>query len=368
VTRIEARAGLYQGGGHRSVAHSFRILFALCASLFAAYALAVRKMVHRPRRLRRSPALRNLVRETNLTAHDFILPLFVSDKIDKRRPIASMPGIFQFTVGEVVDQAKQAEDAGLQAVLLFGIPDRKDEQASGAYAENGVIQKALRAIKNKCPELVAVTDVCLCEYMSHGHCGVTRIDGDHFHVLNDESVELLVKTALSHAQAGADMVAPSDMMDGRIGAIRDALDASGFSDIGIMSYAAKFASVFYGPFRDAAESPPQFGDRRTYQMDTANADEALREIALDVEEGADIIMVKPALPYLDILWRARERFGKPTAVYHVSGEFAMVKAAAEKGVFDERAAVLELMTSIKRAGADIIVTYWASELTQWLKS
>ena len=326
----------------------------------------MRKLVQRPRRLRRSPALRNLVRETNLTAHDFILPLFVSEKIDKRRPIESMPGVFQLTVSEVADQARAAEDAGLQAILLFGIPDNKDEQASGAYAENGVIQKALRVIKKKCPELVTITDVCLCEYMSHGHCGVTRIDGEHFHVLNDESVELLAKTALSHAQAGADVVAPSDMMDGRIGAIRETLDANGFSDTAIMSYAAKFASVFYGPFRDAAESPPQFGDRRTYQMDTANADEALREVALDVDEGADIIMIKPALPYLDILWRARERFGKPTAVYHVSGEFAMVKAAAEKGVFEERAAVLEIMTSLKRAGADIIVTYWARELANWL--
>jgi porphobilinogen synthase len=327
----------------------------------------VRKLVHRPRRLRRFPALRNLVRETNLTAHDFVLPLFISDKIDKRSPIPSMPGVFQFTVNEVVDEACKAQDAGLQAVLLFGIPDKKDEQASGAYAETGVIQKALPAIKKKCPELIVITDVCLCEYMSHGHCGVTRIDGDHFHVLNDESVELLVKTALSHAKAGADMVAPSDMMDGRIGAIREALDTGGFTDTGIMSYAAKFASVFYGPFRDAAESPPQFGDRRTYQMDIANADEALREVALDVDEGADIIMIKPALPYLDILWRARERFGKPTAVYHVSGEFAMVKAAAEKKVFDERAAVLEIMTSLKRAGADIIVTYWARELAEWLK-
>jgi porphobilinogen synthase len=328
---------------------------------------SVRKLVHRPRRLRRSPALRNLVRETNLTAHDFILPLFISDKIDKHRPIESMPGVSQLTVNEVVDEAQRAQDLGLQAILLFGIPDKKDEQASGAYAEDGVIQKALRAIKKKCPELITITDVCLCEYMSHGHCGVTRMDGDHFHVLNDESVDLLVKTSLSHAKAGADIVAPSDMMDGRIGAIREALDAGGFSDTGIMSYAAKFASVFYGPFRDAAESPPQFGDRRTYQMDTANAEEALREVALDVDEGADIIMIKPALPYLDILWRARERFGKPTAVYHVSGEFAMVKAAAAKKVFDERAAVMEIMTSIKRAGADIIVTYWARELVEWLK-
>ncbi len=328
----------------------------------------MRKLVHRPRRLRRSPALRNLVRETNLTAHDFVLPLFVSEKIDKRRPITSMPGVFQLPPGEIVDEARQAQDAGLQAVLLFGIPQIKDEQASGAYAENGVVQKALRALKDNCPEVVAITDVCLCEYMSHGHCGVTRIDGDHFHVLNDQSVNLLVKTALSHAQAGADMVAPSDMMDGRIGAIREALDANGFAETGIMSYAAKFASVFYGPFRDAAESPPQFGDRRSYQMDSANADEALREVGLDIDEGADIIMIKPALPYIDILWRVRERFRKPTAVYHVSGEYAMIKAAAEKGIVEERAAVLEIMTSLKRAGADIIVTYWARELAEWISA
>jgi len=285
-----------------------------------------------------------------------------------RRPITSMPGVLQLPLGEIVDEARQAEDAGLQAVLLFGIPQTKDEQASGAYAENGVVQKALRALKNKCPEVVAITDVCLCEYMSHGHCGVTRIDGDHFHVLNDQSVDLLVKTALSHAQAGADMVAPSDMMDGRIGAIREALDADGFTETGIMSYAAKFASVFYGPFRDAAESPPQFGDRRSYQMDSANADEALREVGLDIDEGADIIMIKPALPYIDILWRVRERFRKPTAVYHVSGEYAMIKAAAEKGIVEERAAVLEIMTSLKRAGADIIVTYWARELAEWINA
>jgi len=323
--------------------------------------------VPRPRRLRRSSALRNLVSETQLDAHDFILPLFVSEKIDKRRPIASMPGVFQLSVKEIADEARAAHDLGLQAVLLFGIPEQKDEQATGAYAENGVIQKALRAIKSKCPDLVTITDVCLCEYMSHGHCGVTRIDGDHFHVLNDESVELLVKTSLSHAAAGADMVAPSDMMDGRIGAIREALDSAGFDQTGIISYAAKFASVFYGPFRDAAESPPQFGDRRSYQMDIANANEALREVALDVDEGADIVMVKPALPYLDILWRVHERFGKPTAVYHVSGEYAMVKGAVEKGLLDERAAVLEIMTALKRSGADIIVTYWARELAKWLR-
>jgi porphobilinogen synthase len=327
----------------------------------------MRRLVHRPRRLRRSPALRNLVRETQLDAHDFILPLFVSEKIDKRRPIASMPGVFQLSVKAIADEARAAQDLGLQALLLFGIPEQKDEQATGAYAENGVIQKALRSIKSKCPELVAITDVCLCEYMSHGHCGVTRIDGDHFHVLNDESVELLVKTSLSHAAAGADMVAPSDMMDGRIGAIREALDSAGFDQTGIISYAAKFASAFYGPFRDAAESPPQFGDRRSYQMDIANANEALREVALDIDEGADIVMVKPALPYLDILWRVHERFGKPTAVYNVSGEYAMVKGAVEKGFLDERAAVLEIMTALKRAGADIIVTYWARELAKWLR-
>ena len=328
----------------------------------------MRKLVHRPRRLRRSPALRNLVRETKLSPHDFVLPLFVSEKIDQRQPIASMPGVFQLSIQEIVDEAQRARYAGLQAVLLFGIPEKKDEQASGAYAENGVVQKALGAIKKKCPEVVAITDVCLCEYMSHGHCGVTRIDGDHFHVLNDETVDLLVKTALSHAQAGADLVAPSDMMDGRIGAIREALDANGFDQTGILSYAAKFASVFYGPFRDAAESPPQFDDRRSYQMDCANADEALREVALDIEEGADIVMVKPALPYIDILWRVRERFGKPTAAYHVSGEYAMIKAATEKGIVDERAAVLEIMTSLKRAGADIIITYWARELAEWTRN
>ncbi len=278
-----------------------------------------------------------------------------------------MPGVFQFSPDGIVEEARRAQDLGLQAILLFGVPREKDEQASGAYAENGVVQKTLRAIKSKCPEVVAITDVCLCQYMSHGHCGVARIDGDHFHVLNDETVDLLVKTALSHAQAGADMVAPSDMMDGRIGAIREALDANGFDQTGIMSYAAKFASVFYGPFREAAESPPRFGDRRSYQMDCANAEEALREVALDVEEGADILMIKPALPYIDILWRVRERFAKPTAVYHVSGEYAMVKAAAEKGFLDERAAVLEIMTSLKRAGADIIVTYWARELAEWVR-
>src|SRR5438105_10221909 len=302
-----------------------------------------------------------------MSVHDFVLPLFVSEKVQQRRLIASMPGVFQLSAKEVADEARAARDLGLQAILLFGIPEQKDEQASGAYAEDGIVQKALRAIKSKCPELATITDVCLCEYMSHGHCGVTRIDGDHFHVLNDETVELLVKTALSHAAAGADIVAPSDMMDGRIGAIREALDANNFDQTGIMSYAAKFASVFYGPFREAAESPPQFGDRRSYQMDFANANEALRELGMDVDEGADIVMIKPALPYLDILWRVRERFGKPTAVYHVSGEYAMVKAAADKSLLDEHTAVIEIMTALKRAGADIIVTYWARELAKWLR-
>jgi porphobilinogen synthase len=323
--------------------------------------------VHRPRRLRRSPPLRNLVRETQLSVHDFILPLFVSEKVQERRPIGSMPGVFQLSVKEIAEEARAAQDLGLQAVVLFGIPEHKDEQASGAYAEDGIVQQALRAIRSKCPDLVIITDVCMCEYMSHGHCGVTRIDGDHFHVLNDETVELLVKTALSHAAAGADIVAPSDMMDGRVGAIREALDAGGFDQTAIMSYAAKFASAFYGPFREAAESPPRFGDRRSYQMDFANAEEALREVALDIDEGADIVMVKPALPYIDILWRVHERFGKPTAVYHVSGEYAMVKSAADKGLLNERDAVLEIMTALKRAGADIIVTYWARELAKWLR-
>ena len=327
----------------------------------------MRKLVHRPRRLRRSAALRDLVRETRLSPHDFILPLFISEKITSRRAIASMPGVAQLAPDEVAGEAARAAEAGLQAVLLFGIPNEKDEQASGAFADDGVVQKAVRAIKRETPELLVITDVCLCEYMSHGHCGVVRQDGEHFHVLNDETVEILVKAALSHAAAGADLVAPSDMMDGRIGAIREALDAAGFDQTGIMSYAAKFASAFYGPFREAAESPPQFGDRRGYQMDPANAAEALRETALDVAEGADILMVKPALAYLDILWRVRERFGLTTAAYHVSGEYAMVKAAAANGWIDERAAVLEIMTGIKRAGADLIVTYWARELAEWTR-
>jgi porphobilinogen synthase len=325
-------------------------------------------LVHRPRRLRRTAAIRNLIRETNPSRHDFILPLFVSEKIRSARPIGSMPGVHQHAPGEIAAVAARAQDAGVQAVILFGIPKSKDEKASGAWAEDGVVQNAVRAIKQRAPELTVITDVCLCEYTDHGHCGVVHRDGEEFDVLNDESVELIAKAAVSHATSGADMVAPSDMMDGRIGAVRAALDNAGFSNTGIISYAAKFASAFYGPFREAAESPPQFGDRRTYQMDPANADEGLREVELDLAEGADIVLIKPALPYLDVLWRVRERFARPTGVYHVSGEFAMVKAAAEKGLIDERAAVLEIMTSLKRAGADFIITYWALELMEWVKS
>src|SRR6266513_1342151 len=323
----------------------------------------MRRLIHRPRRLRRSPALRNLVRETQLSVHDFVLPLFVNEKLDERRPIASMQGVSQLPLKQIADEACRAHDLGLQAVLLFGIPEHKDEQASGAYSENGIIQKALRAIKAKCPDLVAITDVCLCEYMSHGHCGVTRMDGDHFHVLNDETVELLVKTALSHVKSGADIVAPSDMMDGRIRAIREALDLEGFDQTGIISYAAKFASAFYGPFREAAESPPQFGDRRSYQMDFANANEALRETTLDIEEGADIVMVKPALPYLDVISAVAEMSPVPVAAYNVSGEYSMVKAAAERGWIDGDRVAHEHVTAIRRAGADLVITYFAKELS-----
>jgi porphobilinogen synthase len=327
----------------------------------------VKELIHRPRRLRQKAGLRNLVRETRLSVDDFILPLFISERVTERRPIGSMPGVFQFPLGEIAEEAERAYSLGLKAILLFGIPQDKDEMGSGAYAETGVIQQAIRAVKVRCPELIVISDVCLCEYTSHSHCGVIQPDGDHFHVLNDETVELLARTALSHAAAGADMVAPSDMMDGRVGAIRETLDANGFTRTGIISYAAKFASVFYGPFREAAENTPRFGDRFSYQMDVANAREALREVSLDIEEGADIVLVKPALPFLDILWRVHERFGKPTAVYHVSGEYAMVKAGAEKGLFDEKRAVIEIMTSLKRAGADLIVTYWAKELAAWMR-
>ena len=322
----------------------------------------------RPRRLRSSPALRALVRETTLSAGDFILPLFVSEKITAPVAVASMPGVFQLTEKALVEEAAGAHADGVPAVLLFGIPAHKDEAASQAYAEDGVVQRAVRALKKAVPELLVITDVCLCEFMSHGHCGVTTFHGDHAHVANDASVELLACTAVSHARAGADIVAPSDMMDGRIGALRRALDTAGFPDTPILSYAAKFASAFYGPFRDAAESAPARGDRRSYQMDPANALEALREVALDIEEGADLVMVKPGLPYLDLVWRIKERFGLPTAAYHVSGEYAMLKAAAQLGWLDEKACVLEQMLAFKRAGADLILTYSARQIARWLRA
>jgi len=322
---------------------------------------------HRPRRLRSSAALRSIVREISLQPDDFILPLFVSEKITSRVPVASMPGVFQLTEQELVEEAAAAHRAGISSVLIFGIPAHKDEQASQAYAEDGVVQRTVRALKRVLPELIVITDVCLCEFMSHGHCGIAEFHGDHVHVDNDASVELLVKTAVSHAAAGADIVAPSDMMDGRIGAMRSGLDAAGFQETVIMSYAAKFASAFYGPFRDAAESTPKAGDRRTYQMDSANAREAIREVALDIEEGADMVMIKPGLPYLDLVWRVKEKFGLPTAVYNVSGEYAMIKAAAERGWLDERATVMEQMLAFKRAGADLIITYWARQVVEWLR-
>ncbi len=324
-------------------------------------------LTRRPRRLRATPQIRDLVREVSLSVDDFVLPLFVSEKVKGRQPVASMPGVAQLDEDSLVAEARAASDAGVRAVLLFGIPAQRDEKATQAYAENGVVQRAVRRLKRELPKLVVMTDVCLCEYMSHGHCGVTDFHDGAPHVHNDASVDLIAKTAVSHAEAGADVVAPSDMMDGRVGAIRSGLDAAGFQDTILMSYAAKFASAFYGPFRDAAESAPQSGDRRSYQMDAANAREALREVELDVAEGADIVMVKPGLPYLDLVWRIRERFGLPTAVYNVSGEYAMLKAAAANGWLDEKACVLEQMTAFKRAGADLIITYWARQCAEWLK-
>jgi porphobilinogen synthase len=321
----------------------------------------------RPRRLRSSPALRALVRETVLLPKDFILPLFVSEKVAGRVAVASMPGVFQLSEKELVAEAQAAQAAGVGSVILFGIPAHKDDRASQAYADDGIVQRAVRALKTACPGLIVITDVCLCEFMSHGHCGIAHFHGDQVHVENDASVELLVRTAVSHARAGADIVAPSDMMDGRIGAIRRGLDAAGFTGTVLMSYAAKFASAFYGPFRDAAESAPAAGDRRGYQMDAANAEEALREVALDVAEGADLVMVKPGLAYLDIVWRVKERFALPTAAYHVSGEYAMLKAAAAAGWIDEKAVLLETMTAFKRAGADLILTYAAKELAAWVR-
>ncbi|MGH7443712.1 MAG: porphobilinogen synthase [Longimicrobiales bacterium] len=316
---------------------------------------------YRPRRLRRTEALRRMVRETAVTADDLVLPLFVVPGAGVRREVGSMPGVFNTSVDETVKDAREAADLGIPAVLLFGIPPHKDEIASGAYGAQGIVQQAVTAIKAELPDLLVITDVCLCEYTSHGHCGVVR-DGI---VVNDESLELLAKQALHHARAGADIVAPSDMMDGRVGTIRALLDEEGFSDVAILSYAAKYASAFYGPFRDAADSAPQFGDRRGYQMDGANAQEAMREVALDIEEGADMVMVKPALAYLDIIRRVKDEFGYPLAAYHVSGEYAMILAAGRLGWLDAERAMAEALTSIKRAGADIIITYWAREMVRY---
>ena len=321
----------------------------------------------RPRRLRQTPLLRRLVSETRLDASQLVLPLFVRSGRKLRRPIGAMPGVFQLSPDELLREALQALESGVRAVLLFGIPDKKDAKGSGAYAVNGIVQQAVRLLKKELPQLLVITDVCLCEYMEHGHCGLVRQDKAGAKILNDPTLKLLARSAASQVEAGADMVAPSDMMDGRVGAIRRQLDKLGFSDTPIMSYAAKFASAFYGPFREAAESAPRFGDRRSYQMDPANAAEALREVALDIQEGADIVMVKPALAYLDVLYRVKTEFGYPTAAYAVSGEYSMVKAAGAQGWIDERAVTMESLLAMRRAGADILITYAAKDVARWLK-
>jgi porphobilinogen synthase len=318
----------------------------------------------RMRRLRASHALRGLVRETQLAPADFVYPMFVAHGVDRREPIEAMPGVDRLSIAHAVAEAAEAFELGIPAVLLFGIPAAKDEEGSGAWDDEGVVQLATRAIKDAYPDLLVITDLCLCEYTSHGHCGVVRPDGA---VDNDATLELLARTALSQARAGADVIAPSDMMDGRVGAIRTALDEDGHVETPILAYSAKFASAFYGPFREAADSTPAFGDRRGYQMDPANGNEAVREARLDVEEGADIVMVKPALPYLDLIRRIKDETGMPLAAYNVSGEYSMLKAAAAAGYLDERAAVLETLTSIRRAGADIIITYHAKEAARWLQ-
>jgi porphobilinogen synthase len=339
--------------------------------------------VSRPRRLRQSPALRKLVRETRLSVEQLVLPLFARSGKKLRREIDAMPGVFQLSPDEVLREAARAHALGVPAILLFGIPDTKDVKASGAYAKNGIVQQTVRLLKKELPSLLVITDVCLCEYMEHGHCGIVSGTGVSpvssktnqrtgkmpvpLKILNDPSLKLLAQIAVSHAEAGADIIAPSDMMDGRVATIRAALDKNGFTDTPIMSYAAKFASAFYGPFREAAESAPKFGDRRSYQMDAANANEALREVALDIQEGADIVMVKPALAYLDLIHRVKAEFGYPTAAYAVSGEHAMIKAAAAKGWIDERAVTLESLLAMRRAGADILITYAAADAAKWLK-
>lgn len=340
----------------------------------------------RPRRLRMKKGVRRLVAETRLSADCFVMPLFVRPGKNLRSPIPSMPGQFQLSPDELLAECREIATLGLGGVILFGIPDRKDELASQAYADDSVVPESVRLLKSELPDLTVITDVCLCEYMSHGHCGVFskqksgfRIQesgdkrqklqdaGHYYYIDNDATLELLAKTALAHARAGADIVAPSDMMDGRVGAIRSALDKNGFRDIPIMSYSAKYASAFYSPFRDAAESPPLFGDRRSYQMDPANAEEALREVALDIDEGADIVMIKPALAYGDIIRRVKDTFHLPVATYNVSGEYSMVKAAVERGWLPEREVVIEMLSSLKRAGADIVITYWAKDAAVWLR-
>jgi porphobilinogen synthase len=320
--------------------------------------------VHRPRRLRRSEALRGFVRETRLSLGGLVYPMFACPGRKVRTEVSSMPGIYQQSADQIVEECREVAGLGIPAVILFGLPEHKDELASEAYDANGAVQRSIEAIRKAKLDLLVITDVCLCEYTSHGHCGV--IQGEE--VLNDPSVAILADAALSHARAGADIVAPSDMMDGRVGAMREKLDENGFENVAILSYAAKYCSAFYGPFREAAQSSPQFGDRRSYQMDPANAREALREVALDLEEGADIIMVKPAMPYLDVIQRVREKFDVPVAAYNVSGEYSMVKAAAQRGWLDEKRVVLEIITGIQRAGAGMILTYHAKDVARWLKA
>jgi porphobilinogen synthase len=322
--------------------------------------------ITRMRRMRRTESLRALVRETNLTPENFILPLFVCPGEGVRREVSSMPGVFNLSVDEVVKDAREAQSLGIGGIMLFGLPSAKDERGSEACSDTGIVQTAIRAIKAEVPKLITIADVCLCEYTSHGHCGVVEQSGDDFRIKNDETLRILANSALSFAKAGVDIVAPSDMMDGRIAAIRDTLDDEGFEDTPILAYAAKFASAFYGPFREAADSTPQFGDRRSYQMDGANLREAMREIELDIEEGADMIMVKPAMPYLDVIAHARERFDLPLSAYQVSGEYAMIQAAARNGWLDLDRAMMESLLSIRRAGASIILTYFACEAARKL--
>jgi porphobilinogen synthase len=317
---------------------------------------------YRPRRLRKSEKLRQLIRETTLTAGNLIYPLFVGPGTNVVRPVSSMPGVAQLSVDRAVVECRDAAALGIPAVILFGIPETKDALGSEAYISDGVVQQAIRSIKDNVPDLLVVTDVCLCEYTDHGHCGLIKNGA----VDNDSTLEILAQEALSHARAGADIVAPSDMMDGRVGAIRRALDSKGFDQVAIMAYAAKYASGFYGPFREAAESTPQFGDRRSYQMDPANSDEALREVELDIQEGADIVMVKPALAYLDVIYRVKEQFGYPVAAYNVSGEYSMIKAAGINGWIDEERIMMEVLLSIRRAGADMILTYFAKQIASAL--